>query len=241
VGWDSLGLGHVATTQRKQYVTWSFISTVTWSRGHTQKEQRHDVTSDPPLIAHSLVPVSGGRHFGSIQAGLYRTPNRSANAEQIGFPAYLVRRLHSVLNVAARLIYHVRSADHITDALASLHWLRVPEWIEYKVAVLTYKVLHGTAPRGTWVHSFLLSICPADGHYALLTTTRPLVPSVRLSSVANQPPGFHGRWTPCLEHSAGGHNYISVTLNLLSTLKTSKLGSSESHIRTSSSKPAVTV
>ena len=38
----------------------------------------------------------------------------------------------------------------------------------YKVAVLTYKVLHGTAPRGTWVHSFLLSICPVDGHYALL-------------------------------------------------------------------------
>jgi len=29
--------------------------------------------------------------------------------------------------------------DHITDALVSLHWLRVPERITYKVAVLTYR------------------------------------------------------------------------------------------------------
>jgi len=49
------------------------------------------------------------------------------NAVLIGLPAYLVRRLQSVLNAAARLIYHMRSADHITDALASLYWLRVPE------------------------------------------------------------------------------------------------------------------
>jgi len=35
---------------------------------------------------------------------------------------YLVRRLQSVLNAAARLIYHLRPHDHITDALATLHW-----------------------------------------------------------------------------------------------------------------------
>jgi len=53
----------------------------------------------------------------------------------IGHRAYLVRRLQSVLNATARLIYHMTSADHITDALGSLHWLRVPERIKYKVAV----------------------------------------------------------------------------------------------------------
>ena len=31
--------------------------------------------------------------------------------------------------------------------LVSLHCLRVPERIQYKIAVLTYKVLHDTAPR----------------------------------------------------------------------------------------------
>ena len=32
---------------------------------------------------------------------------------------------------------------YITDALLSLHWLRVRERVEYKVAVLTYKALNG--------------------------------------------------------------------------------------------------
>jgi len=46
-----------------------------------------------------------------------------------------------------RLIYRMKSADHITDALACLHWLLVPERIDYEVAVLMYKVLHGCVPR----------------------------------------------------------------------------------------------
>jgi len=41
----------------------------------------------------------------------------------------------------------MRSADHITDAFVTLHWLRVPQRIEYKVAVMTCKVLHGTVLR----------------------------------------------------------------------------------------------
>ena len=42
-----------------------------------------------------------------------------------------------VLNAAARLIYHLRLHDHITDVLATLHWLCVPELVQYKIAVLT--------------------------------------------------------------------------------------------------------
>ena len=62
----------------------------------------------------------------------------------VGLPVYLVRRLQSVLNAAARLIYHMTSANHITDALVSLHWLRVAQRIEYKIAVLTYKLQSST-------------------------------------------------------------------------------------------------
>jgi len=43
------------------------------------------------------------------------------NAVLVGLPAYLVRRMQSVLNAAARLIYCMRSVDHIADALACLH------------------------------------------------------------------------------------------------------------------------
>ena len=76
------------------------------------------------------------------------------NSILAGLPVYFVRRLQSVLNAAARLIYHLRAAairPHLrpSDALACLHWLpvrRVPERIEFKIAVLTYKVIHGLAP-----------------------------------------------------------------------------------------------
>jgi len=57
----------------------------------------------------------------------------------VDLPANLLQRLQSVQNSAARLIYRLRRSEHITDALMSLHWLRVRERGEYKVAVLTYK------------------------------------------------------------------------------------------------------
>ena len=73
------------------------------------------------------------------------------NSTLAGIPAYLrlTRRLQSVLNAAAaRLIYQLRFSDHITDALVCLHWLRIiPARIEYKIALLTYKVMNGMAPR----------------------------------------------------------------------------------------------
>ena len=46
----------------------------------------------------------------------------------------------------SKVIFNLRRCDHITDALISLHWLRVPERIILKVATLTYRALHGSAP-----------------------------------------------------------------------------------------------
>jgi len=45
------------------------------------------------------------------------------NAALAGLPAYLFRRLQSVMNAAARLD-GLRHSDHISDALITLHWLR---------------------------------------------------------------------------------------------------------------------
>jgi len=61
------------------------------------------------------------------------------NSTLVGLPVYLQRRFQSVQNAAARLIFRLRRSDHITDALVSLHLLRVPERITYKVAVLAYR------------------------------------------------------------------------------------------------------
>ena len=58
----------------------------------------------------------------------------------------VIQRLQSAQSAAARLIYRICRYDRITDALISLHWLRVPERISFKIAVLTYRSLNGSAP-----------------------------------------------------------------------------------------------
>ena len=64
-----------------------------------------------------------------------------------GLPANLLNRLQSVLNAAARSVAGLRRSDHITDTLASFHWLRAPERIQFNLAVIVYRGIHGTAPR----------------------------------------------------------------------------------------------
>ena len=47
---------------------------------------------------------------------------------------------------AGRLIFRIRRSEHITAALISLYWLRVTECISCKLAVMTYRFIHGTSP-----------------------------------------------------------------------------------------------
>jgi len=68
------------------------------------------------------------------------------NSLLIDLPLTHTQRLQSVQNAAARLIFNLSRCDHITDALISLQWLRVPERIIFKVATLVYRALHGFAP-----------------------------------------------------------------------------------------------
>jgi hypothetical protein len=43
-------------------------------------------------------------------------------------------------------VYSARKYDHITPLLRELHWLRAPERIAFRQAVLVYRCLHGQAP-----------------------------------------------------------------------------------------------
>ena len=107
------------------------------------------------------------------------------NGVLIDLPAYLVRRLQSVLNASARLIHHLRRSDHITDALVSVHWLRVPERSQYKIAVLAYQVLHETAPRYLGP---LVRVSDLSGRRALrsASTNRLVIPPFKLSTIGSR-------------------------------------------------------
>jgi len=68
------------------------------------------------------------------------------SATLVGLPKQLIDRLQSVQNDAARLTFRARRYDHVQSLLRSLHWLRVPERISFRLAVLVYRCLHDSTP-----------------------------------------------------------------------------------------------
>jgi len=69
------------------------------------------------------------------------------NSLLAGVARYQLDRLQSVMNTAARLIVGAKKHDHIKHVLRDhLHWLPVPQRVQFKLCLLTYKALHGLAP-----------------------------------------------------------------------------------------------
>ena len=69
------------------------------------------------------------------------------NSLLAGLPAVRLDRLQRVQNAAARLITGSRKFDPITSHLVGLHWLPVRQRIEFKIAMLTFRSLDGSAPK----------------------------------------------------------------------------------------------
>jgi len=72
------------------------------------------------------------------------------NVTLAGLPACLLNRLQSVLKSKRQLgrspVFVARSISQ-TDAFASFHWLRAPERIKFKLAVIVYRAVYSTAPQ----------------------------------------------------------------------------------------------
>ena len=64
----------------------------------------------------------------------------------VRLPWSLVQQLQSVLNSAARLIFGLKRFDRITPALMDLHWLPYLQRITYKLCMIMFKCLRGSAP-----------------------------------------------------------------------------------------------
>ena len=107
------------------------------------------------------------------------------NFVQVGFPAYLQRRLQSVLNAAARLVFRLSRYDHVSDALATLHWLRLPQRVDFTVAVMAFRVLHGLAPP--YLNDVVrVADLPGRRRLRLSSSHQLLVPPFRLTTVGRR-------------------------------------------------------
>ncbi|XP_072247498.1 uncharacterized protein [Leuresthes tenuis] len=68
------------------------------------------------------------------------------NSLLLGCPTYSLKSLQLIQNAAARVLMRTNRRDHVSPVLASLHWLPVKFRIEFKILLLTYKVLNDRAP-----------------------------------------------------------------------------------------------
>ena len=68
------------------------------------------------------------------------------NGLLFGLPSFHLLKLQRLQNAAARLISNVPRYSHITPVLCSLHWLPVKFRIDFKILLLTFKVIYGHAP-----------------------------------------------------------------------------------------------
>jgi len=123
--------------------------------------------------------------FESLVTALVFSRLDYGNGTLVGLPTHLIRRLQFVQNAAARLIFRIRLSDHITDALISLHWFRVPERIVFKVAVQTYRALHGDAPQYLRQFTSVTNI-PTRQRLRSSTSDDLCIPAVRLPTVGSR-------------------------------------------------------
>jgi len=72
------------------------------------------------------------------------------NSVLVGTAGCLKNRLQSVLNAAARLTYSRRASEHTTPLLRDLHWLCVPEQIQFQFVfwhIAVYTAQHRLSGR----------------------------------------------------------------------------------------------
>jgi len=126
-------------------------------------------------------------------------------------------RLQSVMNAAARLVCSARKCDHITPLIRDLHWLRMPQRIEFKLAVLAFRCLHGMSPP--YLARELRRVADMDSRRRLrsASTFELNIPPTRRVTVGDRSidPFVHNRYGPkigAVPVWEAGHGSLSNTM-----------------------------
>ena len=117
-----------------------------------------------------------------------------------------------IKNMACHVINNLRKHDHVLNEMRDLHWLKIPEHIQYKVLIITYQCMNDLVP------SLITDLLDLD----LRSDTQGMLPmpccslsEVRDSSIRFDGPGL---WNRILQHIKN-----SKTLEVFKTkLKTSQ-------------------
>ena len=69
------------------------------------------------------------------------------NSMLLGITNYNIQEIQHNKNMSAIIVLQLPRRSRITHHLTDLHWLKVPYWIEYKIATLMFKCIHESIPK----------------------------------------------------------------------------------------------
>jgi len=108
------------------------------------------------------------------------------NIALASLPSCDLDRLQSVINAATCLTVGTHRHNHITPLLADLHWLRIPQRIQYKLYVLVYQCVQGSAP--SYLPNAICSVASAEPrrHLRSKSSADLIVPAMRRTTMGDR-------------------------------------------------------
>ena len=80
------------------------------------------------------------------------------NAIMVGPPERYIPKQQCVQNMTAKVVLKRGTYTSSKDSLQTLHWLPIRSQINFKIAVLVFKCLHGEAPK--YLQNLLITYVP---------------------------------------------------------------------------------
>ena len=103
-------------------------------------------------------PMLGKKVANTVVCSIVSTRLDYCNSLLYGTSVRDIQRLQRIQNSLARVVTGVKRREHIRPVLKDLHWLPVAQRIDYKVALLTHKILCTGQP--TYLHSLIKEYKP---------------------------------------------------------------------------------
>ena len=127
------------------------------------------------------------------------------NTLLLGTSGCQLSRLQMIQNTGCRVISNLKKHDLVSNAMKELHWLKVQEWIQYKVLVTMYQCVNGLAP------SFLTNLLDLDlsrKHLRPETQGKLPIPHCSLSQLHNSSIRYVGArlWNELPQHLCSAHS-----------------------------------
>ena len=116
------------------------------------------------------------------------------NSLLLGTTQHRLQKLQTIQNMACKVIYNKKKYDHIGMDMLNLHWLKINECITFKIAVLVYLCINGSAP------DYLCDLLKYNHNRHLRSSTKGLLP-VSMSKMTLAHNSSFSIQAPCIWNS----------------------------------------